>query len=70
MRLFGRSWPKHLERRQPENAEVRRQFDGQLKERAKARAEYAQDVTEENDVRIAQVEAAVRSLTVRLRKGN
>ncbi len=65
--MFKRKkWPQHLERRKQENAEVRRQFDAQAKAHAAARAELAAQLTAENDQRIAQVEATVRSLTSRL----
>jgi hypothetical protein len=64
------TWPfkrkRKDERRLPENAEVRRQFDAQRKSFVSARAQLADEQTSENASRIAQVEAAVRSLKARL----
>ena len=69
MRLLRRRkpWPKNLERRRPENAELRTQLEQQHKQYTAARAELAAQLTQENDERIAQVEATVRGLTARLR---
>lgn len=58
-------WPKHLERRLSQNAETRKQIDAHHKDFVAARAEFAQQTTDENASRIEQVQAAVRSLSSR-----
>ncbi len=68
MRLFSQKsrWPAELERRKPENAGTRRQIDQQHKESISRRVEIAAEVTEDNERRIAQIEATVRGLASRL----
>ena len=55
-----------MERRLPENAELRAQLDAQHKDFVTARAELAEQRTTQNAIRIEQVGAAVRSLSARL----
>ncbi len=68
MTLFRRKsrWPAELERRKPENAQTRRQIEEQQRELIARRSEIATQVTEDNERRIAQVEATVRGLASRL----
>lgn len=64
MNLFRRSpkWPKALERRLPENTELRKQLEKAHRDRLLILAQDAARVTDENGDRIELVRAAVRGL--------